>query len=174
MNSIDTEPGLAKSLWDFSLRLYGEGSVSKALIDLQDRHQADVNVILFLCWLARRGLGPLDEKTITAINAAALPWQQGVIRPLRSVRRQMQAMAGLEAKKVYKSLKASELSAEKAEQKSLVSVLDLVACARVKDDVLAALEGALGQYFTDHALAPRDKKAIKLIIKTAITIELEP
>ncbi len=173
MNHNDTEQRSTKSLWAFSCKVYGKNRVAKALIEMQDRHGIDVNVILFLCWLARRGLGPLDEKLVLAITAAAIPWQQGVIRPLRSVRRQMKAMEGMEAHNVYKSLKASELEAERAEQESLVSVLDLVACDRLDADAESAMRAALGYYFRGHKLTAKDKNAVNLVVSVALKTELE-
>ena len=45
----------AGDFWRTSLELYAREGVSRALIALQDRRGADVNLLLYCCWTARSG-----------------------------------------------------------------------------------------------------------------------
>lgn len=75
--------------WDFSLRVYGQPGVAAACLRLQDQHDVDVNLLLYFCWLASRRAEPLDAGEIEAIVRATADWRDGVVRPLRTVRRRM-------------------------------------------------------------------------------------
>src|SRR5690606_34209055 len=71
--------------WDYALALYRRPGVEAACLELQARHGLDVNMVLFCCWLGRRGIAP-DRATLGAIAAAAERWQEAFVRPLRAVR----------------------------------------------------------------------------------------
>lgn len=73
------------AFWDYSLSLYGRPMVKPACLTLQRRHGLDVNVLLFACWLADRGV-ELDQGILARAKQAALPWQREIVRPLREVR----------------------------------------------------------------------------------------
>ena len=79
--------------WDFALGLYGQEAVAEACLLLQDRHGADVNLLLLACWLARQGR-VVDVATARRLRAIALDWQVPVIRPLREVRRLLKQRIG--------------------------------------------------------------------------------
>jgi len=76
--------------WDFTLKLYGKPGVSPALIGLQDRLGADVNLLLFCCWAGSRGL-ELTEGDLLAADAAVRGWREQVVEPLRGVRNRIKA-----------------------------------------------------------------------------------
>lgn len=76
--------------WDFSLAVYGRSGVEAACLELQRRHDLDVNLLLWCCWLATRGVR-LDEAAAAHAGRAALDWQREVVRPLRALRRRQKA-----------------------------------------------------------------------------------
>ena len=45
----------ADGFWEFSLAFYCKPQVAQALLALQDRRDADVNMLLAICWLASLG-----------------------------------------------------------------------------------------------------------------------
>lgn len=79
----------SNAFWEFSLRVYRQKGVADACLQLQDRFGADVNLVLYLCWLASRRAGPLDGAEVEAIVGATADWRDGVVRPLRTIRRRM-------------------------------------------------------------------------------------
>ena len=53
MSSVETVSGTQGSpFWKFSLGYYRGAGVSEACLELQDRCGVDVNVVLFLLWMA--------------------------------------------------------------------------------------------------------------------------
>lgn len=76
--------------WDYAVELYRRPGVEGACLELQARHDLDVNIVLLCCWLASRGIAP-DESGLARIVAAAESWQAAFVRPLRAVRRRLKA-----------------------------------------------------------------------------------
>lgn len=111
--------------WDFSLGVYGHADVATACLALQDRHGADVNLLLFCLWAGSRG-HTVTTAELTHLMAVTRPWQQDVIAPLRAVRRRLKtaesAIGDLRAR-----VKATELAAEEAEQQMLFDTLAVTA-----------------------------------------------
>jgi uncharacterized protein (TIGR02444 family) len=80
----------ANAFWDYALRLYRREGVEAACLDLQERHGLDVNVVLFCCWLASRGI-EAEPGWLKAVIAAVNPWHADIVQPLRAVRRRLKA-----------------------------------------------------------------------------------
>jgi len=78
---------LPHPFWNFSLELYAGEGVSAACLDLQDRRGCDVNVLLFCVWLGVSGRPTLTADRLRAILRETQAWQDGVVVPLRAVRR---------------------------------------------------------------------------------------
>ena len=72
--------------WRFSLGLYGRSGVEQACLGLQNACGADVNLLLYCCWMGRQGRA-LTKRTLRRAIAATKPWQQNVVHPLRRARR---------------------------------------------------------------------------------------
>lgn len=104
--------------WTFSLRVYGHEPVRKPALLLQDKHGADVNILLFLAWRRHAGAPPVTAGELTAMEAAAAPLRGGLIQPLRDLRQWLpEVCPGPTARAPLKdALLAAELAAEKAEQ----------------------------------------------------------
>jgi len=106
---------MSQAFWAWSLDIYDRPDVKPACLDLQDRHNLNVNILLWCCWLAQenRDASPLLEQAAQAIE----PWSQTFTGAIRKIRRQSaedQHTSGL-----YKSLLACELDAERIEQDML-------------------------------------------------------
>jgi uncharacterized protein (TIGR02444 family) len=108
----------AAALWRYALRLYGRPGVERACLGLHEGWGADVNLLLFCCWLESRGIRaglPLLRRAV----AAVAPWREQVILPLRNLRRCMKpGLAGVPAassEAVRGSVRAAELAAERVE-----------------------------------------------------------
>ena len=119
----NTEPKFATTpFWRFSLNFYRQAGVSEACIALQDQCGVDVNLLLFLFWLADGGrlLSPAE---VRRLDDAVRPWRELTIIPIRDVRRKLKGAptpvdpARQEA--LRDKVKAIELEAEELQQQAL-------------------------------------------------------
>ncbi len=111
-----TEAQLAAAFWQFSLAFYPNHQ--PLFLQLQDQHQANINLLLCLCWLSRQQR-QLTTAQLTQIIAAIEPVNQHVTVPLRQIRRNLPANT-LQFKP---AILAVELQAEQAEQQAIARVL---------------------------------------------------
>jgi uncharacterized protein (TIGR02444 family) len=108
--------------WRFSLNFYGQNGVSDACIALQDGCGIDVNLLLFLFWLASEGrqLSPDDVKKL---DDQVRSWRELTIIPIRDTRRKLKGAATLvesEKQEGFRNkVKAVELAAEQLQQEAL-------------------------------------------------------
>ena len=108
--------------WDFSLATYGRPGVAPACLGLQERRGADVNVLLFCCWVGASGRGTLGEEGMAGVLAAARPWQADVVSPLRGARKALKGR-GEPAETLRRRVAAVEIDAEHIEQLALESAV---------------------------------------------------
>ncbi|MBL8644642.1 MAG: TIGR02444 family protein [Rhodospirillaceae bacterium] len=74
-------------LWDFALWAYNEPDVEKSCLALQNRLGADVTMIMFCLWLARRGTpGNYLARYLGAAIKLSRDWQRSFVEPLRTCR----------------------------------------------------------------------------------------
>jgi uncharacterized protein (TIGR02444 family) len=138
----------ASRFWRFSLRLYRIPEIASACLELQDRAGADVNIVLYLMFLAKeaRLVGRVEVEQCDAILA---PWRKEVVQPLRMVRRKMKETVGVFAPATTAGLrdgvKRIELQSERLAQEALER---------------SAPPAALGTEATDRASAARQNLAI--------------
>jgi uncharacterized protein (TIGR02444 family) len=103
--------------WRFSLAVYEPSDVANECLALQEALGLDVNILLFCAWLGNRSIA-LSRSDIEAASRIVARWHDSVVRPLRSVRRQIKAdydeFANLRAR-----VKEIELEAEQIEQAML-------------------------------------------------------
>jgi len=119
----DTETNtLTTPFWRFSLHFYRQARVSDAYIALQDACGVDVNLLLFLFWLAagRRFLAADDVKKL---DDKVRGWRDLTIVPIRDVRRKLKGTATLvdpaKQEAFRTKVKAIELDAERLQQEAL-------------------------------------------------------
>ena len=109
-------------LWDFSLRFYALPGVAATCIDLQDRHGVDVNVLLFLLFLAEAGRA-VSAEDVARIDSEVRTWRDGVVAPLRMARRNLRTRTSrvdpAAAEALRTNVKRIELEAERLQQETL-------------------------------------------------------
>jgi len=115
---------MSEEFWAFSLRFYRSPGVSEACLELQDRHQADVNLVLFALWAADGG-SRLDRAAFAAAERVARPWREAVTEPIRAARRALKDPpdgfdAGTAAT-LRQQVLAVEIEAERLQQAAMAS-----------------------------------------------------
>ena len=106
-----------QSLWDFCLVIYGLPAIEQMCLRLQDQGGANVNIVLWLCWLADRGI-PVDQQQLDLALQKLASWHEDVVAPLRQLRRLIKQRythnpEGISD--VRGTIKTAELAAEKVE-----------------------------------------------------------
>jgi len=162
MSSVETVSATQGSpFWKFSLGYYRGAGVSEACLELQDRCGVDVNVVLFLLWMAsQKRVVPPDQ--VKRLADKVRPWQTDVIGPIRSLRRMLKSDAPLldkgSAELFRTKIKAVELESERLQQEAMYALADglkaesapsVEAAARAN---VAAYERAVGRPFTKAAV----------------------
>jgi uncharacterized protein (TIGR02444 family) len=109
--------------WEFSLRVYGQENVPPACLRLQDRHGVDVNLLLYLCWLAAHRKDPLTEAEIDDAVRLTADWRDAVVRSLRRIRRRMkegfESLPQDRVESLRSAVKRVELESERLQQAAL-------------------------------------------------------
>ncbi|WP_138379122.1 TIGR02444 family protein [Luteithermobacter gelatinilyticus] len=80
-------PWPENEFWDFSIALYQKPNVAKACLELQDKTKANVNILLYCCWIADRYGAGLTAQAFQHLERATHPWSHNVIHPLRQARK---------------------------------------------------------------------------------------
>ena len=144
--------------WRFSLNFYRQAGVAEACIALQDDCGVDVNLMLFLLWLAANGQ-QLSVENIKELDQAVHSWRDLTIIPIREIRRRLKAAPTLvEAGKqeaFRTKVKAIELEAERLQQEALY-VRSRSGPRGSETPPSAAARGSLAAY--EHLLGTRFPK----------------
>ncbi len=118
----DTAPAQGSPFWRFSLGFYRQPGVADACIALQEEAGVDVNLLLFLLWLAseRRQLSAAE---VAALESRIAAWRDTAVIPLRNLRRALKAppplVAAGSAEAFRIRIKAVELEAERLQQEAM-------------------------------------------------------
>ncbi len=108
--------------WRFSLKFYGQSGVSDACIALQDGCGIDVNLLLFLFWLASERQ-ELSADEVKKLDATIKSWRELTIIPIRDARRKLKGAKTFvdpaKQEALRDKVKAVELEAEKLQQEAL-------------------------------------------------------
>ena len=146
------------ALWSFIVTLYGEKAVMAACLALQDEHGLDVDLLLYACWAAGRGYS-LDDADLDRLSAAAKAWQDGLIKPVRALRRRLRRDrlgAGADrAESFRRRLEAIEIEAERVALDLMASALPIPAGDPAGAEAARLAEAALGR-IVKRAGAERD------------------
>lgn len=132
------EPLLDNPFWQFSLTVYQQPNCADFLLDAQNRYGIDINVLLFIGWLAHEQkslkLSPMFKSTIN-------DFQQGTIAPIRKIRIAVKKMKNAE---FYEALKRLELLAENLEQQRLYRLFDQMPVS--DEDFNVSIEQSINVY----------------------------
>ena len=127
LSSTDDTTEPETPLWAFALRLYAVPNVAETCLTLQDRHAADVNLLLLCCWVGCHG-AYLPRDQIATLDQLVTAWRTEVIAPVRALRRLMKLAVGPvqpdQSAGVRKAIKSAELQAEKVELEFLYKALE--------------------------------------------------
>ena len=120
MTEIETKA--ETPFWRFSLHFYRRAGVSDACIALQDRCGVDVNLLLFLFWLADSGR-LLTSDEVKVLDDSVRDWRNLTIIPIRDARRKLKGARTLVDPGVQEAfrnkVKTVELEAERLQQEGL-------------------------------------------------------
>jgi uncharacterized protein (TIGR02444 family) len=115
------------SFWQYSLAHYGRAKVAECCLNYQDGDSANVNLILFCCWLGFSGQR-LEPAALEKARSLIEAWDLQAVQKLRSVRRFLvssQSTPGEMVKsdvvvgEMIQSLQQVELMAEQVVQNAL-------------------------------------------------------
>jgi uncharacterized protein (TIGR02444 family) len=124
-------PARNGALWRFACRLYARPGVVDACLALQDRHGADVPLLLAALWHGASGRGAIGAARAARWRRIARVWRETAVRPLRLARR---ALKPHESEPGVASLRTRVKAAELAAEKLQLAALERDAAAiRVRD-----------------------------------------
>jgi uncharacterized protein (TIGR02444 family) len=125
MSDTDTKSPQGSPFWRFSLRFYRAAAVAEACIALQEDAGVDVNLLLFLLWLADKQRH-LSAAEISALDRRLADWREATVIPLRAIRRDLKSPPELVARASTEAfrtrIKAVELEAERLQQEAMYEI----------------------------------------------------
>jgi uncharacterized protein (TIGR02444 family) len=119
VNGMSGALSLDNPFWRFSLRVYAREDVRKECLSLQEAHGLDVNLLLFVAWLAAERGVSIDEAAVAVIEDFASRWHAAVVLPLRGVRKDVKEMSLFAREEIAafrRKVAAVELDSEQIEQ----------------------------------------------------------
>ena len=118
----DGQASTETPFWRFSLKFYRQAGVSDACIALQDSLGIDVNLLLFLFWLASDDR-KLSSDEVKMLDDNVRDWRTLTIVPIRDARRKLKGAVTLvepgRQEAFRNKVKAVELEAERLQQEAL-------------------------------------------------------
>ncbi len=158
--------------WKFSLKIYGGEGVSRACINIQDRHEMDVNLLLLGTWFGASGRGRLSKSQLDAAIGVSRQWNREIVCNLRSIRERLKdGFEGFSANHtdgMRKAVLALEIECEQIEHFALAGALGAAADGPDDDgtDGLSESSANLLAYFERKGVVPtaadRDDMAVIL------------
>jgi uncharacterized protein (TIGR02444 family) len=110
------------AFWQFSLAFYARPGVPAACLELQDSAGVDVNVLLYLLFLANHQRQLVDAD-VARIDVLIHEWRELAVIPLRTLRRKLKTgiapMPSADTEALRSAIKRIELDAERVEQEWL-------------------------------------------------------
>lgn len=162
--------------WDFSLAVYRKPGVAEACLRLQNGAGADVNLLLYFCWLATVREAALADAEVRAAVDATEAWRAHVVQPLREVRRWMKGgAAGFRpesAESLRTAVKRVELESERLQQDLLFRMTGPCGEARAGAETQGYAEENIARYFKLIGVPPTAAIAqdCRLIAAAAIAV----
>ena len=155
----DADPSSRDSaFWRFSLRFYALPDVAPACLALQDEANVDVNLMLFLLFLAENGRA-ITRDDVARLDASIAPWRAQVVEPLRAIRRRLKSGIGDVPTTTSESLrtmvKKIELEAERLEQERLENTASSLGKPASRNEAASANLGAYEAYLGRLPGAPK-------------------
>ena len=146
--------------WDFSLALYGRPAVAPACLALQDEHGADVNVLMWCCWIGASGRGVVEPAELDTVLAAVRWWQDDVVMPLRHVRRRLKGVSSTAPEDVVETVRKRiakvEIDTEHVQQLMLSAMARPARATRAAERRAGDAARNLKRYVAALGAAPDD------------------
>jgi len=109
------------NLWTHTTQLWTLPEVEAICLELQNMYDADVNILLYCCWIGNKSLD-MNEDDMQTLLDTVTPWQT-MIKPLRDSRKMMQqqliAMPSHLVEQTINNMNQMELNAEHMTQLAL-------------------------------------------------------
>ena len=156
------------------MALYGRDGVPDACLQLQNRHDLDVPVVLFAAFVGAVRRQTLTASGVDAARARVDAWHHEVVRPLRAVRQRLKtgpppAPSDITAR-LRSQVQKIEIEAELIELDQLGALIPalehLPASGSATECASAAIEVVIKGY-AHTALDDRDRRAIDTIAGAA-------
>ena len=145
--------------WRFSLAFYARPGIADACLELQDKATVDVNVMLYLLFLASRGR-QTDDIDVARIAEIAQAWRDTVVVPLRAVRRALKSAIGPYVPALTSALRSDvkriELAAERIQQETMERLLPLDTFPPATTESVGTASNNLAAYRRHLGALPRD------------------
>ena len=151
MTSASEKPREESPFWRFSLRFYSRPGVASACLALQDEAGADVNVMLFLLFLAEHKR-QVTKEDIARLDGTVRAWRDRVVKPLRELRRALKTGIGeipIAVSETFRGqIKRLELESEQIEQHVLerCELASFGVSAAFRDRIAEANLAAYGEH----------------------------
>lgn len=123
--------GVIERFWDFSVRTYRTDGVPDACLSLQNDYGADVNMLLYCCWIGGV-LGKFDADLFAEASEFSSHWADKVVIPLRSARTWMKhsgcgkkIVPTDDCMRLREEIKTVEFTTEKLQQQVLESLVSV-------------------------------------------------
>jgi len=114
--SIQSLGGLwRESLWEYAVRVYEHKEVKRIVLSLQDEYYANVDIILWCCWLEAEGIH-LSKEALDDVLITVDTVNQATLIKIREVRRHLKdagSFTQVQARVISKQLLNAELMIEK-------------------------------------------------------------
>ncbi len=118
----------SEELWAFTLACYPRAGVQPAVIGLQDRWGADVNLLFLCCWVGASGRGRLAADDHHRAERSVADWKTEVTLPLRAIRDRIKQAPALGALPGASDARGKVLAAEiESERVAQIALEDTVA-----------------------------------------------
>ncbi|MDH5473563.1 MAG: TIGR02444 family protein [Gammaproteobacteria bacterium] len=136
--------------WNYSNSIYNHPEVENSCLKLQDKYQADINILLYCCWTGQKQIS-LSENDIKILINISQPWQTNILSHLRSARKTLKISTVVIQKELreqaHKNICEMELNAEHMNQLALEKAINLKKKSRnKKSDVIDCVTHNLNLY----------------------------
>jgi uncharacterized protein (TIGR02444 family) len=167
---MSSDAGIA-GFWDFSVRTYRTEGVPDACLSLQNDYGADVNMLLYCCWVGAVH-GQFNDTLFGQSSGFSDQWCDSVVARLRAARTWMkhdgcfvEFMPSDDCMKLREKIKGVEFAAEKLQQEVLESFVERERSeSRSAAEILLAAATNLARYLEHVAIASNHDTRNKLAI----------
>lgn len=71
--------------WHFVTRMHEQDNTRQVLLQLQQYHEIQLNLLLFCCWFANAGQGRLSRSDMQKLIASTTTWHQRIVNVLNKL-----------------------------------------------------------------------------------------